>query len=289
MSELATIALRTDGLYLAALEQTGHGIPLVLLHGVAGNALSFKPLIDTLDGRHVIAVDMPFHGDSGRCGSLELTDLAKMIFEAVSAHIGVRAIWAGHSWGGKVAAIVAAQNPKAVDSLILMDPSPAIEVPIPPELAVDATFGAEYGAWESLEAACATVRHLPQYANWDGDRERAFTRGLVQGADGKWRPAASRDAMIAICAALGQDHSALIRKIDCPTLLVVADQSLGWQETTNIAVLPRAACVVLNSNHWLMADNPEDLSSTISMWLEPESEAAADSHLQGVGRVRISH
>jgi pimeloyl-ACP methyl ester carboxylesterase len=274
MSELATIALSTHGLYLAALEQPGRGIPLVLLYGVAGNALSFKPLIDSLEGRHVIAIDMPFHGDSGRCGSLELTELAQMIFDAVTAHIGERAIWGGHSWGGKVAAIIAAQNPKAVDSLILLDPSPACEMPMPAELAVDATFGAEHGAWDNLEAACDAVRYLPQYANWDADRERAFTRGLVRCADGKWRPAASRDATIAICAALGQDHSALIRRIDCPTLLVVADQSLGWQETTNIAVLPRAACVVLTSNHWLMADSPADLSSTINMWLEPESEGA---------------
>ena len=67
----------------------------------------------------------------------------------------------------------------------------------------------------------------------------------------------------------------LLRTIDRPTLLVVADQSLGWQEVTNIALLPRAACVVVASNHWLMADNPDDLAQTIGQWIEPESEAVA--------------
>src|SRR5260370_1057026 len=135
MSELATIALSTHGLYLAALEQPGRGIPLILLHGVAGNALSFKPLIDSLEGRHVIAIDMPFHGESGRWGSRELTDLAQMIFDAVTAHIGEREIGGGHWWGGKVAAITAAKNPRAATPLILLDPSPASENAIPAELA----------------------------------------------------------------------------------------------------------------------------------------------------------
>jgi pimeloyl-ACP methyl ester carboxylesterase len=275
MNEFLTIALKTNGMSLSALEQRGRGTPLVLLHGVAGNALSFKTLIDSLQGRHVIAIDMPFHGHSGACPSLELPDLARMIFAAVDAYLGEPAIWGGHSWGGKVAAIIAAQNPRAVDSLILLDPSPAGEMPVPPELAVDMTFSGELGPFDSREAACDAVRMLPQYANWDGDRERAFLRGLLCDADGKWRPVASRASLISICAALGKDHSALIRKIGCPTLLVVAEQSLGWQETTNIALMPHAACVVLASNHWLMADNPEDLASTIGMWLEPESEAVS--------------
>ncbi len=216
---------------------------------------------------------MPMHGQSGAVPSLELPDLARLIFDAVDAYLGRPAIWGGHSWGGKVAAIIAAQNPQSVESLILLDPSPAGEIAIPPEVAVDMTFAAELGPWDSLEAACEAVRHLPQYANWDGDRERAFARGLIRCANGQWRAIASREAMIAVCAALGKDHSMLVRTIDCPTLLVVADQSLGWQEITNIVLLPRAACVVLTSNHWLMADNPEDLARAIGKWIAPEGES----------------
>ncbi len=277
MSEPGSIALTSGEISLTALELLGRGTPLVMLHGLGGNALSFQTLIESLPGRHVIAIDMPMHGHSGAVPSLELPDLARLIFDAVDAHLGRRAIWCGHSWGGKVAAIVAAQNPHAVESLILLDPSPAGEIALPPELAVDMTFSAELGPWDTLEAACDAVRHLPQYANWDADRERAFRRGLSRDANGLWRAVASREAMVAICAALGKDHSTLIRTIDCPTLLVVADQSLGWQEVTNIALLPRAGCVVLSSNHWLMFDNPDDLARAIGQWIEPEREAATAS------------
>ena len=275
MSELRSIALTSGGISLSALERPGRGTPLVMLHGVGGNAFAFKPLIDRLPGRHVIAIDMPMHGLSGAVPSLELADLARTIFDAVDAYLGRPAIWCGHSWGGKVAAIIAAQNPRAIESLILLDPSPAGEIAIPPELAVDMTFGVELGPWDSIEAASDAVRHLPQYAHWNDDREQAFRRGLVRGVKGEWRAVASREALTAICAALGKDHSMLLRTIDCPTLLVVADQSLGWQEVTNIALLPRAACVVVASNHWLMFDNPDDLARAIGKWIEPEPEALA--------------
>ena len=277
MKELATLDLRCNGSWIAALERPGHGTPLVLLHGVAGNALSFKPLIDRLPNRHIIAVDMPCHGRTGTFPSLELEDIATMIFDAVTDYIGEDAIWGGHSWGGKVAAIVAAQHPRAVDSLILLDPTPADEIAIPAEFALDAMFGPELATWNTLEEAYAAVRDLPQYANWDDDRRRAFERGLVRTADGKWHPVGSRENLIAIATALGKDCSELIRTIACPTLLIVSEQSLGWQETSNIALMPRAATVVVRSNHWLMADNPEAVANVIDglKWLVPASEELA--------------
>lgn len=279
MLDLAAIRLRAGNLVLSALEQRGRGTPLVLLHGVGGNALSFRPLIDSFPGRQFIAIDMPFHGGSGAAQSLELSTLAQAIFTAVDAYLGVPAIWCGHSWGGKVAAIIAAQNPRAVESLILLDPSPLGVVSIPPELAVDMTFGAELGPWDDLEAAYDAVHHLPQYANWDRVREHAFTRGLVRGANGEWRAIASRESMLAICAELAKDHSKVIRAVDCPVLMVIADQSLGWQELNNIALMERAACVVLNSNHWLMFDNPKDLARVLGQWVEPEGEGVTISRL----------
>ena len=279
MQELANVDLRHQGARLAALERPGPGSPLVLLHGVAGNAMSFKPLIDRIPGRHILAIDMPYHGRSGGVPSVELPDLADAIFEAVTDYLGEDATWGGHSWGGKVAAIVAAKHPHEVESLILLDPSHAGEIPLPAEIAVDAMFGPELASWNSLEEACMAVRHLPQYANWDDDRRCAFERGLMRDALGAWRPVAAREKLIAICAALSKDYSRLIGSITCPTMLIVSEQSLGWQETGNIALMPHAATVVVRSNHWLMADNPEAVANVIAglKWMattDRESAAA---------------
>jgi pimeloyl-ACP methyl ester carboxylesterase len=73
--------------------------------------------------------------------------------------------------------------------------------------------------------------------------------------------------LIAICAAAGEDHSDTIRRVSCPTLFVVADENLGWQEAINFALLPNAARSVIRSNHWLMASNPAELNRAVQSWL----------------------
>lgn len=270
MTDLGSIWLECGQVRLAALERRGSGMPIVLMHGAGGNALWFKPLAEALAGRHAIALDMPGHGRSSQASSWEIEDLAELVFKAVSLRLSSRVIWGGHSWGAEVAAMIAVLHPEAVPSLLLLDPPPASGIAIPAQAFVDITFGSELGPWNSLDSAKDSVRHLPQYANWDKDLECAFERGVARGADGNWRARVSREALIAICAAAGKDHSAAVRKVSCPTLLVAADQSLGWQEA-NFAILRHATRAVIRSSHWLMSSNPAELHRTVSNWLNAAS------------------
>jgi len=260
---------------MTALEQRGSGPPIILMHGAAGNALCFKPLIDALAARHVIALDMPGHGGSADASSWEMEDLAELVFKAVSPiATASRIIWGGHSWGGKLAAMIAATHPAAAHSLLLLDPSSASSTAIPAEMIVDMMFGSELGPWNSLAEAKDSARQLPQYTNWNADLERAFERGVASGPDGKWRARISRETLIAICAAIGKDHSAIVRKVACPTLFVVADESLAWQEP-NFALIPQATRVVIRSNHWLMSSNPSELHRAVNNWLNSADERQA--------------
>ncbi len=235
---------------MTALERRGDGTPIVLMHGAAGNAYWFKPLIDALGGRHVIALDMPGHGGSARASSWEIEDLAELVFEAVSRRADGKIIWGGHSWGGKVAAMIAALHPEAAHSLLLLDPSSAAGIAIPPEMLVDIMFGSELGPWNSLDEAKGSARQLPQYTNWNADLERAFERGVARGPDRKWRARISRETLVAICAAIAKDHSAIVRRVACPTLFVVADESLAWQEPNNLALLPQATrAIIIRPNY----------------------------------------
>jgi pimeloyl-ACP methyl ester carboxylesterase len=181
-------------------------------------------------------------------------------------------IWGGHSWGGKLAAIVAALHPQATEALLLLDPSPASGMPVPAETFVDMTFGGELGPWRSLAEARSSVRNLPQYSNWNMDLERAFERGLACGADGTIRARISRETLIAICSAVLKDHSATIRRVSCPAMFAVADESLFWQEQTNFPLLPHAARAVIRSNHWLMTGNPAELNLAVADWLSALGE-----------------
>ena len=257
---------------ITGIERRGVGTPVVLLHGVGGNALWFKPLITALGGRRVIMLDMPGHGRSSEASSWEMESLAEMIFAVSRQLVKGQAIWGGHSWGGKLAAIIAALHPLATEALLLLDPSPASGMPVPAETFVDMTFSGELGPWRSLEEARSAVRNLPQYTNWNEDLERAFERGLACGADGTIRARISRETLIAISSAVLKDHSAVIRRVSCPALLAVADESLFWQEQINFPLLPHAARAVIRSNHWLMTGNPAELNQAVAGWLSAFGE-----------------
>jgi pimeloyl-ACP methyl ester carboxylesterase len=275
MPEFTELRIERDRIVVTGIERRGKGTPIVLLHGVGGNALWFKPLMSALAGRHVIALDMPGHGGSTGAPSWEMEPLAELVYSVSSHLVKGRAIWGGHSWGGKLAAMIAATYPETTDALLLLDPSPASGIPIPAEIFVDVTFAGELGPWVSLEQATTSVSSLPQYTNWNEDLARAFERGLVRGADGMLRARISRETLIAVCAAAGKDHSDTIRKVSCPTLLVVADESVGWQEAINFAVLPHATRSVIRSNHWLMAGNPVELNRAVASWLATGGEEFA--------------
>jgi pimeloyl-ACP methyl ester carboxylesterase len=252
---------------ITGIEQRGAGTPIVLLHGVGGNALWFAPLVAALGARRIIALDMPGHGGSTAAPSWEMESIAELMFSASRHLVAGRAIWGGHSWGGKLAAMIAAMHPDTTDALLLLDPSPATGIPIPAEIFVDLTFAGELGPWHSFEEATNSVRNLPQYANWNESLEQAFERGTVRTADGKLRARIPREMLIAICTAAGKDHSDIIRKVSCPTLLAVADESLGWQEAINFGLFPHAMRSVIRSNHWLMSSNPTELNRTVAAWL----------------------
>jgi pimeloyl-ACP methyl ester carboxylesterase len=93
----------------------------------------------------------------------------------------------------------------------------------------------------------------------------------------------SRPTLIAISSGLLKDHSDAIRKVRCPALLAVADESLFWQEQTNFPLLLHATRAVIRSNHWLMTGNPAELNWVVDSWLaaaidrtprEPKSASA---------------
>jgi len=209
--------------------------------------------------------------------------LAELIFASSRQLVNGPVVWGGHSWGGKLAAMIAARHPQNAEGLLLLDPSPACGMPVPAEEFVDMTFGGELGPWPSLDEAKNSVRKLPQYSTWNRDVERAFERGLARGADGMVRARISRPTLIAISSGLLKDHSDAIRKVRCPALLAVADESLFWQEQTNFPLLLHATRAVIRSNHWLMTGNPAELNWVVDSWLaaaidrtprEPKSASA---------------
>lgn len=100
----------------------GDETPVLLLHGIGGNANSCEPLAQRLaaSGHQALAWDAPGYGDSADPEDTEVDHAAEVV--AVLEELGLAPVHLfGTSWGGVIAAQVAAGRPDLVASLVLAD------------------------------------------------------------------------------------------------------------------------------------------------------------------------
>ena len=111
-----------DGRFKIRVLQAGDGPPLLYLHGAGG--LFWEPLLDGLAAtHHVIAPEHPGAGFSQGLEHVEdLWDLVLYYNTVLDAFGLERATVVGHSFGGMVAAELAATSPHRVDRLVLIAP-----------------------------------------------------------------------------------------------------------------------------------------------------------------------
>lgn len=162
-----------------------HGV--VCIHGLTVQGRVFEELGARLGERDhsVAAVDLRGHGDSGRTPPWNMEAHVQDLLETVDS-LGIDQVtWVGHSFGGRVAATVAAHAPDRARRLVLLDP--ALEVP--PEGALrsaeidrlDWSFATVDGAINALLSSESVVA-APREA------VEAFARDDVRrGPDGRYR------------------------------------------------------------------------------------------------------
>jgi len=117
----SVIELR-DGRFKIRTLEAGSGDPILYVHGAGG--LFWDPLLDALAAGHrVVAPEHPGAGDSQGIEHVEdLWDLV-LYYNELLDHLGIeRATVVGHSFGGMVAAEIAATSPHRVDKLVLIAP-----------------------------------------------------------------------------------------------------------------------------------------------------------------------
>lgn len=114
----------SDG-HRVGLAVSGRGVPLVVVHGFTAEGFLYAQTLHRLVGKgfKVIAIDMAGHGGTqglptsgGRLG-----DYAELMARAVE-ELGIRrAVFAGHSMGGRVVAQLAALEPDRAIATLLID------------------------------------------------------------------------------------------------------------------------------------------------------------------------
>jgi len=103
----------------------GDGDPFIILHGLFGISDNWVTFAKSVQGKyHLYIPDMRNHGRSQRSPVFDYLSMAEDINEFIYDHRIQNPVLLGHSLGGKVAMMVALNNPGMVGKLIIVDVSP---------------------------------------------------------------------------------------------------------------------------------------------------------------------
>lgn len=127
MEPLIEYRLELAGYRTRALELEGDGPPLVLLHGFADSADTWRLMLDHLArrGRRALAVDLPGFGDASRLAAGPMLDQLDRFAKAAIEHVAPEggALVCGNSLGGCLAMRAAEDDEAGVAGVIPIAPA----------------------------------------------------------------------------------------------------------------------------------------------------------------------
>jgi pimeloyl-ACP methyl ester carboxylesterase len=261
-----------------AIDESGTGDPLVLLHGIATDRHIWDMVVPTLaSSRRVVTLDLPGFGQSQPVDEgYDLSRVAERIARGLAGR-GLRGPLdlVGHSLGGGVAITLAALRPRLIGRLILVAPAGMRPLPAPISRLL-AT---------SADAALSARRRAVSLT------EMAWGRRLLlamTAADGAGLPPTLARQMVEASATARRTEAALavITSSDLRPVLASVRAPLGviWGEADRTVPL-RALDVVLcarpdarvvrlpGAGHVPMVEQPEEFGDALMMLLRELPDA----------------
>jgi esterase len=144
---------------------TGHGHPLVILHGLFGSSDNWYTLSNFFGEKHkVYAVDQRNHGRSPHSDDFNYKVMADDINNLL-IHEGIKSVFLlGHSMGGKTAMQFALSHREKVDKLIVVDIAPRAYPP-QHDAIFEALFALKLASYKTrTELDSALAQQIPDYA-----------------------------------------------------------------------------------------------------------------------------
>jgi lipase len=250
---------------------------IVCIHGVGQHGGVFAELGEHLAerGHMTTAVDLRGHGDSGREPPWNVERHLWDLLETLDARGIRRAALVGHSFGGRVAAALAAAVGERSGGLVLLEPG--LQIPSDRALQgaemdrLDWSFETPEGAVNALlgrEDAAATPREVAE----------SYVRDDVrQGPDGRYRfrfcPAAAVTAWSEM--ALPAPPIAPV-----PTLIVRTEVSLvnfGVEQRYREELGARLTVTTVPNGHNVLWESPAETIAAVAAFLEGGMEAAGSA------------
>jgi len=281
------------------LDFGGEGTPLVMVHGLGGNALNWMDVGPSLASRHrAVALDLAGFGQTplfNRSAALGANE--ELVYGFIAKLFDEPVVLMGNSMGGHISILVAADHPELVSRLVLVDPAvPGVHVrrPAPPMLGVMAALSvpglaenlldrrlksvsAEQLVRETLALVCADPSRLSrdiveahmqltrERARLGSQNQRAFvqaTRSLgLRMADPRFWPHARK-----VQAPVLVVHGQLDRLIPVAAARELVNRIRGWELE-----------VLEGVGHVPMMETPDLFIRVVSDWMAYRIQPAAIS------------
>jgi pimeloyl-ACP methyl ester carboxylesterase len=243
---------------------------VVCLHGLAQHGGVYDGLGRRLAalGHSVLAVDLRGHGKSDREPPWSTSTHVEDVLETVEAEEIERVTWVGHSFGGRVAAALAAESSERTQGLVLLDPG----LSVPPERAMrsaeverlDWSFATVDGATNALlsnEAIVASPREVVA----------AFVEGDVRkGPDGRLRFSYCPSTVVTAWSEMTLPPPPIVQ---LPTLFVTAEKPLydgsSQRQRYEEALGDLVTMVRVPNGHNVLWESPEETIDAVERFLEP--------------------
>ncbi len=193
---------------------------LVCLHGVTSHGRHFARLAERLSDRfHVVALDLRGHGGSPWEPPWSLE---QHVADVLAAAPDERAVWLGHSFGGRVAYEAAAAAPERVERLVLLDPA----IWIPPHVGLAAAENARRER-SYVSFADGIDRRYEESVLTTAPRElveEELVAHLLPDDEGQFRYRYCQSAVVAAYGEMTREPPPFER-VRVPTLLVLGETS----------------------------------------------------------------
>jgi lipase len=238
--------------------------PLVCLHGVTGHGRRFRRLAEEcLASRfHVIAPDLRGHGRSPYDEPWALSTHVADVLDTFDE----RALWLGHSFGGRLVMEVTARRPDLVDRAVLLDP--AIHVPF--------DFATYFAEQERIEKVFSSVDEAIELRLGAAQRaprevfEEEMREHLVRSRDGRYRYRYSQPVVETAYLEMTAEPPSF-SSLRVPTLLVVGAQSkfvgAGELELYRDALGDLLTVAVVPGDHMVYWDAFDETAAAIMRFL----------------------
>lgn len=269
-------------------EEKGDGEPVLFVHGIPTDFRAWSAQVEPFsDGRRMIAVSRRYAAPNKREGDVKDSTIGNNAVDVKGfiERLGVAPVHlVGHSYGGFVAAYLAADHPDLLRSLVLVEPAVATLLVADPKnsaqlvsllfrspaVALSARRYQSRSLKPSLKALDAGQMEMATELNVDGIQD-------MKGAYAKL-PQATKAMMLDNARTVGEQRTEFprftareARMISAPTLVVNGEASPLWLRRIGEMLgrtIPKAASVTVpGARHFPHMENPQFFNEKVLSFL----------------------